>query len=288
MNKPLENLPPGLMDDIPVPDVSQLITEDDTPVDNVFSEKQMRLLTEPLYSGWEGPPDGRPFIVAANVGVFPSATDAPLVPDVFLSLDTAWRQPMSEKRNRSYFIWEHGKPPDLVIEVVSNKEGGELDRKVRAYERMHVLQYVVFDPFAMLGDALLTRFEMHGGVLVQQEGDLWFSTVGLGLALWKSTYEGHPAEWLRWCREDRSLVPTGAKRADAADQRADAAAERADAAAERPERLAAGARRRSRRLTHPSGSSPSRRRGHAAAGHSRSKDCAALASARSRGDDGSR
>ena len=42
-------LPPELH-----PDVEHLVTEDDTPVDNVFSEKQQRLLTEPLYSspGW--------------------------------------------------------------------------------------------------------------------------------------------------------------------------------------------------------------------------------------------
>ena len=33
-----------------IPDVEHLITEDDTPVDNLLSEKQRRLLTEPLYS----------------------------------------------------------------------------------------------------------------------------------------------------------------------------------------------------------------------------------------------
>jgi hypothetical protein len=31
-------------------DISQLIPEDDTPVDNLPSEKHQRLLTEPLYS----------------------------------------------------------------------------------------------------------------------------------------------------------------------------------------------------------------------------------------------
>jgi hypothetical protein len=35
-------LPPELW-----PDVEHLVTEDDTPVDGIFSEKQMRLLTEP-------------------------------------------------------------------------------------------------------------------------------------------------------------------------------------------------------------------------------------------------
>jgi len=220
MNEPAESLS-TLMDDVPVPDVSQLITEDDTPVDNAFSEKQMRLLTEPLYGSWEGPPGGRPFMVAANVGVFPTATNTPLVPDVFLSLDTAWKHPLSEKRNRSYFIWEHGKPPDVVIEVVSNKEGGELDRKVRAYERMRVANYVVFDPHELLGGVRLTRFELLQSSLVQQEGDLWVPAAGLGLTLWKGTYENETATWLRWCREDRSVVPTGAERADAAELRAE-------------------------------------------------------------------
>jgi hypothetical protein len=32
------------------PAVDHLVTEDDTPVDSFFSEKQLRLLTEPLYS----------------------------------------------------------------------------------------------------------------------------------------------------------------------------------------------------------------------------------------------
>ena len=36
-------------------EMENLITEDDTPVDNILSEKQQRLLTEPLYSAWAGP-----------------------------------------------------------------------------------------------------------------------------------------------------------------------------------------------------------------------------------------
>jgi hypothetical protein len=40
---------PGAM-----PSVANLVTEDDTPVDNIFSEKQERLFVEPLYSSWPG------------------------------------------------------------------------------------------------------------------------------------------------------------------------------------------------------------------------------------------
>jgi hypothetical protein len=63
-----------------LPEVEHLITEDDTPVDNLPSEKQQRLLTEPLYSSWTGPGEGRTFLVAANVGVFYMLRSPAIVP----------------------------------------------------------------------------------------------------------------------------------------------------------------------------------------------------------------
>ncbi len=75
-------IPPALL-----PDETQLVMEDATPVDNIFSEKQQRLLTESLYSSWRGPGAERPFLALANVGVFYALAKASLVPDVLLSLD---------------------------------------------------------------------------------------------------------------------------------------------------------------------------------------------------------
>ncbi|MCU0391602.1 MAG: hypothetical protein MUE81_10835, partial [Thermoflexibacter sp.] len=50
------------------PNVEHLVTEDDTPVDNIFSEKQQRLLVDTLFS--ENPFGERPFIASANVGIY--------------------------------------------------------------------------------------------------------------------------------------------------------------------------------------------------------------------------
>src|SRR4051794_30667944 len=69
------------------PELNNLVTQDDTPVDSYLAEKQQRLLTEPLYSSWGGPGPGRRFLVAGNVGYFHLASEPPLVPDVFLALD---------------------------------------------------------------------------------------------------------------------------------------------------------------------------------------------------------
>jgi Uma2 family endonuclease len=42
----------------------------------------------------------------------------------------------------SYFLWLYGKPPDIVVEIVSNRESGELDHKLGSYARMGVPYYI--------------------------------------------------------------------------------------------------------------------------------------------------
>src|SRR5438128_11707266 len=106
----------------PLPNVDALVTEDDTPVDNIFSEKQQRLLVESLYNGWAGPGEGRPFLALANVGLFYAVHQPPLVPDVLVSLDVQVPADVWVRPNRSYLIWEYGKPPDVVLEIVSNRQ----------------------------------------------------------------------------------------------------------------------------------------------------------------------
>lgn len=95
------------------PDIEAIITEDDNPLINLPSEKQQRLLTETLYISWVGPGDERPFLAAANVGVFYLARRPAVVPDMFLSLDVEVPEDWWEREHRSYFLWEFGKPPAL-------------------------------------------------------------------------------------------------------------------------------------------------------------------------------
>jgi Uma2 family endonuclease len=197
------------------PDLSSIVTEDDTPVDNIASEKQQRLLTEPLYSSWAGPPpseggQARPFLVAANVGLFPSVHEPPLVPDVFLSLDVKVQADFWKKENRSYFFWKFGKPPELVIEVVSNREGEEIGHKLHRYAHMRIAHYVVFDPSHQLGGATLRSFELRGQRYVAAEP--WFEEIGLGLVEWDGEFEGWRQRWLRFSTRE-GVVPTGAERA---------------------------------------------------------------------------
>lgn len=223
------------------PDVSNVVTEDDTPVDNLPSERQQRLLVEPLYGSWSGPPpehegERRPFLAAANVGLFAAAGEKPVVPDFFLSLDVTPRAPIWEKKNRTYFFFVFGKPPDLVLEVVSNREGDELGGKRRKYERMRIPYYVVYDPEQQLSQQVLQAFELRG--LTYAPIDPWFEDIGLGLVEWKGEYEGMTDRWLRWHTRGGTLLPTGAERAEEERARADSAEARADSAEARARRLA--------------------------------------------------
>ncbi len=212
------------------PDVSHLITEDDTPVDSPYSEKEMRLLTSTLYASWK---TDRDFVAMANVGLFARPENPAVVPDVMLSLDVTLPEDIFEKGSRSYMIWRYGKPPDLVVEVVSDKSGGELE-KAEVYARMGVGWYVIHDPERHLSQRPLRAFELHGRRFVEMLDCAWIEQIGLGLVLWEGTFEGWDDQWLRWCDRDGNLLLTGEEqraRAEAAEERAAEERDRAEAQA---------------------------------------------------------
>ncbi len=223
------------------PDISHIEIEDGKPVESLPSERGSRLLVEPIYTSWEGPGDGRPFVAAANVGVFFAINEPPYVPDVFLSLDVDHPLDLHEKQNRTYMAWVYGKLPDVVIEIVSNRVGNELVDKKRGYARLRIPYYIVHDPEFHLGRQELYVFELQHGNYVELK-DGWLSQIGLGVRLWQGEYEGMNGSWLRWCDIDGALLPTGAEAAQEARtiaqeerERTALAVERADFERERAE-----------------------------------------------------
>lgn len=207
-------------DDKIVIDISHIETEDDTPVDNLPSEKGQRILTEPLYSSWSN--EGRKFLVAANVGIFYAQYEPPIVPDIFLSMDVEIAKEWYEKEHRSYFVWEFGKLPEVAIEIVSNRKGGEAGDKMHIYGRIGIDHYVIFDPMQIIGDEKLRIYERRNQRYYSTSNH-WFDGVGLGLCLWDGEFEGVQDTWLRWCHKDGKLIPTGAERALLAQQQAQSA-----------------------------------------------------------------
>src|SRR5260370_6909665 len=135
--QPLPELPPEV-----IPNYDEIVVQDDAPMDSIYNEKQQRLLTEPLYSAWPGPGEGRTFMALANVGFFYQLHHSPIVPDTMLALDTPPIWHPRQKENRSYFIWEIGKSPEAPLEIVSDLRAGEDTETKPTYPHAHVSLYV--------------------------------------------------------------------------------------------------------------------------------------------------
>lgn len=193
---------------IDAPSLDHLKTEDDAPMDNIFSERQQRLLVQSLYAGWK-PKDAKHFLATQNVALFYGVHFPPLVPNFLLSLDVkpAQGDDLYEKRNRSYFLWEHGKPPEIVGEIVSNKEGDEFGEKLKIYARIGVWYYFVYDPARLYGGEALQLFCFNQG-RVERCPDNRFERVGLALTIWRGSFENSEANWLRWFDSDGKMLPT--------------------------------------------------------------------------------
>ncbi|MBO9999616.1 MAG: Uma2 family endonuclease [Cyanobacteria bacterium SID2] len=185
------------------------IVETQIPVDDFVTAKQKRLLTDSLYTSLRG----QSFLVEANVGILHTHGQPLVVPDLILSLDvneTWWQQ-----RHSPYFLWEFGKSPDLVLEIVTDRSGDEVNRKLSTYERLRVSYYVVFDPDKLTSDTSLTVYELRGKCYfeiakINAEGrSIWLEQVGLGLILWQGDYEEKDNLWLRWCDGENHILPTG-------------------------------------------------------------------------------
>ncbi len=222
-------------DAIAAPDISHIITEDDQPVDNIFSEKQQRLLAESLNSSWR---PGKPFVAFANVGIFYALHHPPIVPDMFLSMDVELTEDLWKKEHRSYFIWEFGKAPEVVVEIVSNKKGRETGHKHDIYTRIGAWYYVVFDPQHLIQKEELRIYQFSAGSLIPKV-DRGLPNVGLSLTVWEGMYEGRQDRWLRWVDADGKLIPTGYEQAQMEKERADQEKQRADQAENKAKKLAA-------------------------------------------------
>ncbi|AFZ17272.1 Uma2 family endonuclease [Allocoleopsis franciscana] len=224
---------PLICDDYYVPDANSLVTEDDTPVDNFASAKQQRFLIGTLYSSEQE----RTFLAEANVGIYHTDGQPAIVPDVFLSLDVQVPENWWDKQNRSYLVWKFGKPPEVVLEIVSNKVGDELGNKLKIYEHMRVSYYIVYDPTQQLGQQVLRIHELRG-MRYSETSATWLDQVGLGLTLWEGVFEGRQDVWLRWCYQDGNLLLTGDERAEQERLEKEQQQQRAEKAEQRAQLLA--------------------------------------------------
>ena len=179
--------------------------------------------------------------VSGNIFVYyqPGNISANVSPDILVSFG------VERRRRRSYRIWEEGKAPDFVLEVLSPSTWKrDLGEKRKVYARVGVKEYFLFDPTGEHLDPALQGYRLDWGRYepLPGVGLLAVRSRVLGLDLWVDDERDLRMRDAATGQDLRSPEESEA-RADRADARADRAEARADRAEARASRLAAQLKR---------------------------------------------
>jgi hypothetical protein len=119
----------------------------------------------------------------ANVGIFHTTREPPIVPDGLLAVGVRQGTDLTQRENLSCFVWLRGKGPDAAIEIVSHCKGGERTDKLRTCTRIGVPCCVVFDPHDLLRARVLRMFGLQVGPYCAVAEPYLPEGVGLGVCL---------------------------------------------------------------------------------------------------------
>jgi Uma2 family endonuclease len=210
------------------PTEDELPYDDGMPMESHRHVLQMQLLMDPLRFYWTDRPDG---FVGGNMFVYFSLEQVKNQdfrgPDVFVV------RGVSKRERKSWVVWQEGKGPDVVIELLSESTAArDKGEKKTVYQNcLRVPEYFWFDPFS--GE--LAGFALRDGVYVPLAFDaqerLISQQLGLALVRWEGVYQEVRARWLRWATLAGALLPTPQESLEHERQRT-AEAEREAAAAQ--------------------------------------------------------
>lgn len=144
------------------------------------------------------------------------------------------------KVRRSYTPNLEGEVPQVVMEFLSETEGGEYSVK-RTYppgkwffyeQILKVKTYVIFEPEAGLLEVYRLQGERYELEIPDENGRHWIPEMGLFLGTWRGKKEEHTSYWLRWWDEGGNLLPWAVEQIEIERQRAEQERQRAERLAE--------------------------------------------------------
>ena len=204
-------------------------TEDDLPYDDgmpMESQRhvmQLQLLMDPLRRYWA---DRQDVFIGGNMFVYFSLEQVRkrdfLGPDFFVALGVPPRE------RKSWVIWQEGKGPDVVIELLSySTMARDKGEKKRLYQDcMRVPEYFWFDPFSGEWAGFTLRDGVYVPIAMDAQERLFSQQLDLLLVRWEGSYHGLSAGWLRWATVTGVLLPTPQEALEQEQQRATEAQQR--------------------------------------------------------------
>ncbi len=206
-----------------------------TKMESSLHALQLRLLVSILEWHWR---DRHDFFIGDNLTIFFSLEQTKTRdfrgPDFFLVTG------VEPRHRKSWVIWEEGKLPELIIELLSDSTASA-DRGLKKdiYEqRFHTPEYFWFSPETGEFKGFRLNAARYEEIQPNEQGWRWSNVLGLFLGV----HDG----LLKYFTAQGGLLPTpeeaaqqAAQRAEAETQRAEAETQRAEAETQRAAKLAA-------------------------------------------------
>ncbi len=191
----------NLPTDRPLPRAEDLPDSDETPVDNELQTDIPHLLKDVLRRIWAERED---WFMGIDMGLYYHPDRPAIVPDAFLAVGVPRLKHVNGRL--SYVLWEEGKFPDLVLEVVSQKYNGEYEDKLETYQGFGILYYVIYNPLVERrrhqGRSPLTVYRWTAeGYQCLPGNPVWLPELGLGIGYAEGTVGGWQRTWLYWYNE---------------------------------------------------------------------------------------
>jgi Uma2 family endonuclease len=212
--------------------------KEDEPVDNTGQPLLAGALRESLeITGWIQPQ----MLIATNFGL--CAT----VEGQFIAKAPDWLYVPAVKEilpdRKSYTPHLEGDIPAIVMEFLSDKEGGEYSVKPtyppgKWFFYQHILQvpvYVIFEPEG----GLIEYYQLENGKYElkqpDENGRHWVESMGLFLGTWRGEKGGRSGYWLRWWDLEGNVLPWAVEKIEQERQRAETEAQKAQQERQRAE-----------------------------------------------------
>lgn len=216
----------------------------DDPVENIQQPPLAAALTDALGTADRIQPE---MLIGSNFGLVATLNKKIVIkaPDWFYVPHV---HPVAEGTiRRSYTPNLEGAPVAVVMEFLSEEEGGELSlRSTPPYGKLHfyeqILQvptYVTFDPYE---PSLEVRCLQQGRYVLQAadaQKRVWIPELDLFLGIWTGERLRQTMNWLRWWDGANNLLLWSAEKAEQEHQRAEQEHQRAEQEHQRAEVLAA-------------------------------------------------
>ncbi|OCQ97029.1 hypothetical protein BCD64_15695 [Nostoc sp. MBR 210] len=216
-----------------LPSAEELPDSDETPVDNELQELIPGLLKAILLILWSERMD---WFFGVDMGIYYHPDEPPIVPDGFLSLGV--ERFYDEELRPSYVLWDENVLPTLVLEVVSPNYRKEYSDKLKEYEALGVIYYVIYSSRRRRKPRLEVHKLVNGKYELQSGNPVWLAEIGLGIGCERGNYSGVTREWLYWYDEEGNRYPTPAEQVKQAQQRAELAEQQVQQEAQRAQKLA--------------------------------------------------